>query len=128
MIRTPQIWRRRYNYSEWINLHENRNLDKRIAQDLFRREEMIWDINEEEERQLIAERQSKLVSQINQLDSYIFDVLNPGSNTVAGSMDLDDYYDYLASGTVIEEITTEEGVYLVLESGDTVGPWFLGAE
>ena len=64
MIRTPQIWRRRYNYSEWINLHENRNLDKRIAQDLFRREEMIWDINEEEERQLIAERQSKLVSQI----------------------------------------------------------------
>lgn len=127
MIRTPQIWRRRYNYSEWRNLHENRNLDERIAQDLFRREEMIWNNNEEEERQLIAERQSKLVSQINQLDSYIFDVLNPGSNTVAGSMSLDDYYDYLASGTVVEEITTEDGVYLILENGDEVGPFFLGA-
>jgi len=126
MIRTPQIWRRRYNYSEWKNLHENRNLDERIAQDLFRREEMIWNNNEEEERQLIAERQSKLVSQINQLDSYIFNVLNPSSNA-AGSLSLDDYYDYLASGTVVEEIITEDGVYLILESGDEVGPFFLGA-
>ena len=123
--RPPRMWNRRHNFSEWRRLFENRNLNEREAQDLFRQEEMIWNNYEDEIRNLIVEKQTKIVSQINQLDSYITDTMTMGS--VGGRALSADLYESLGLDmSTVEELVTERGVYLILEDGNIIGP-YLGA-
>ena len=81
---------------------------------------MRWNLYEDELRNLYFQRQTKLVSQINQLDSYINNILTVSNPNTPG-MTLD-----ALKRSAIREIVTEEGVYFVLEDGNIIGP-YLGA-
>ena len=124
--RPPRMWNRRHNFSEWRRLFENRNLNEREAQDLFRQEEMIWDNYEEELKNLIVEKQTKIVNKVNQLNSYISDVITVAIPSRGPGLSEEQYIQLGLDRSTVTEIITEEGIYLVLEDGNIIGP-YLGA-
>jgi hypothetical protein len=124
--RPPRMWSRRHNFSEWRMLSENRNLNEREAQNLFRQEEMMWDNYEEEIRNLIVEKQTKIVNQVNQLNSYISDVMTVAIPSRGPGLSNEQYTQLGLDRSTVTEIVTEEGIYLVLEDGNIIGP-YLGA-
>jgi hypothetical protein len=75
LVRIPRLWEKRYYYHSWRTLRENRDFDERDALEIFNHEERRWNAFEDEIRNQYVQRQTTLVNQINQLDSYIFDVL-----------------------------------------------------
>jgi hypothetical protein len=107
-------------------LSENRNLNEREAQDLFKQEEMMWDNYEEEIRNLIVEKQTKIVNQVNQLNSYITDVMTVAIPSRGPGLSGEQYIQLGLDRSTVTEIITEEGIYLVLEDGNIIGP-YLGA-
>jgi|TARA_R110000782_G_C14605020_1_gene391491 hypothetical protein len=107
-------------------LSENRNLNEREAQDLFKQEEMIWDNYEEELKNLIVEKQTKIVNQVNQLNSYISDVMTVAIPSRGPGLSNEQYIQLGLDRSTVTEIVTEEGIYLLLEDGNTIGP-YLGA-
>tara|TARA_R110001592_G_scaffold4627_2_gene25939 strand:+ start:227 stop:610 length:384 start_codon:yes stop_codon:yes gene_type:complete len=125
LVRIPRLWEKRHYYHEWKTLNENRDLDEDDALELFKHEERRWQLYEDELRNQYAVRQATLVNQINQLDSYIFDVLiqeaKPLYDEGGGYNDFRKLRD-----SAIREFTTEDGIYLVLEDGNILGP-YLGA-
>ena len=124
--RPPRMWSRRHSFSEWRMLSENRNLNEREAQDLFRQEEMIWDNYEEELKNLIVEKQTKIVNKVNQLNSYISDVITVAIPSRGPGLSEEQYIQLGLDRSTVTEIITEEGIYLVLEDGNIIGP-YLGA-
>ena len=124
--RPPRMWSRRHSFSEWRMLSENRNLNEREAQDLFKQEEMIWDNYEEELKNLIVEKQTKIVNQVNQLNSYISDVMTVAIPSRGPGLSNEQYIQLGLDRSTVTEIVTEEGIYLLLEDGNTIGP-YLGA-
>ena len=124
--RPPRMWSRRHDFSEWRMLSENRNLNEREAQNLFRQEEMMWDNHEEEIRNLIVEKQTKIVNQVNQLNSYISDVMTVAIPSRGPGLSNEQYIQLGLDRSTVTEIVTEEGIYLVLEDGNILGP-YLGA-
>ena len=124
--RPPRMWSRRHNFSEWRMLSENRNLNEREAQDLFKQEEMIWDNYEEELKNLIVEKQTKIVNQVNQLNSYISDVMTVAIPSRGPGLSNEQYIQLGLDRSTVTEIVTEEGIYLLLEDGNIIGP-YLGA-
>ena len=131
LVREPRLWTKRYSYSSWRTLPENSFLDEEEALELFKHEERRWDAYETEMRNQYAVRQTTLVNQINQLDSYIFDTLTSKNNRTA-----DPFYVIEEGGgynelrelrdSAVREFITEDGLYLVLEDGNIFGP-YLGA-
>ena len=124
--RPPRMWSRRHDFSEWRMLSENRNLTEREAQELFRQEEMMWNNHEEEIRNLIVEKQTKIVNQVNQLNSYISDVMTVAIPSRGPGLSNEQYTQLGLDRSTVTEIVTEEGIYLVLEDGNILGP-YLGA-
>tara|TARA_R110002167_G_scaffold802_1_gene3502 strand:+ start:411 stop:797 length:387 start_codon:yes stop_codon:yes gene_type:complete len=124
--RPPRMWSRRHDFSEWRMLSENRNLTEREAQELFRQEEMMWNNHEEEIRNLIVEKQTKIVNQVNQLNSYISDVMTVAAPSRGPGLSNEQYTQLGLDRSTVTEIVTEEGIYLVLEDGNILGP-YLGA-
>jgi len=124
--RPPRMWSRRHNFSEWRMLSENRNLNEREAQNLFRQEEMMWNNHEEEIRNLIVEKQTKIVNQVNQLNSYISDVMTVAIPSRGPGLSNEQYIQLGLDRSTVTEIVTEEGIYLLLEDGNIIGP-YLGA-
>ena len=124
--RPPRMWSRRHDFSEWRMLSENRNLTEREAQELFRQEEMMWNNHEEEIRNLIVEKQTKIVNQVNQLNSYISDVMTVAIPSRGPGLSNEQYIQLGLDRSTVTEIVTEEGIYLLLEDGNTIGP-YLGA-
>ena len=124
--RPPRMWSRRHSFSEWRMLSENRNLNEREAQDLFKQEEMIWDNYEEELKNLIVEKQTKIVNKVNQLNSYISDVMTVAAPSRGPGLSNEQYTQLGLDRSTVTEIVTEEGIYLLLEDGNTIGP-YLGA-
>ena len=124
--RPPRMWSRRHSFSEWRMLSENRNLNEREAQDLFRQEEMIWNNYEEEIRNLLVEKQTKIVNQVNQLNSYISDVMTVAIPSRGPGLSNEQYIQLGLDRSTVTEIVTEEGIYLLLEDGNIIGP-YLGA-
>tara|TARA_R110001606_G_scaffold393830_1_gene564155 strand:- start:273 stop:635 length:363 start_codon:yes stop_codon:yes gene_type:complete len=120
------MWSRRHDFSEWRMLSENRNLTEREAQELFRQEEMMWNNHEEEIRNLIVEKQTKIVNQVNQLNSYISDVMTVAIPSRGPGLSNEQYTQLGLDRSTVTEIVTEEGIYLVLEDGNILGP-YLGA-
>ena len=80
LVRIPRLWEKRYYYYEGDAL------------EIFDHEERRWNAFEDEIRNQYVQRQTTLVNQINQLDSYIFDVL-----TVS---DLSEIYGGASSGSL----------------------------
>ena len=124
--RPPRMWSRRHDFSEWRMLSENRNLTEREAQELFRQEEMMWNNHEEEIRNLIVEKQTKIVNQVNQLNSYISDVMTVAIPSRGPGLSNEQYTQLGLDRSTVTEIVTEEGIYLVLEDGNILGR-YLGA-
>ena len=120
LVRVPRLWSKRHYFHDWRSLNENKGFKDKDARELFKHEEMRWNLYEEELRHLYFQRQTKLVSQINQLDSYINNILTV-SNISTPGMTLD-----ALKRSAIREIVTEDGIYLVLEEGNIIGP-YLGA-
>ena len=128
LVREPRLWTKRYSYLGWKALPENQNLSEEDALELFKHEERRWNAYEEELRNQYASRQSTLVDQINQLDSYIFDTLTAEDNRI-----VDPFYVVEEGGgyntlrhlrdSAIKEFITENGVYLLLEDGNIIGPY-----
>ena len=130
LVRIPRLWTKRYSYLGWKALPENQNLSEEDALELFKHEERRWNAYEEELRNQYASRQSTLVDQINQLDSYIFDTLTIETNPLyaepnVGGGRAKNVPQWIRE-SAIQEIVTEDGVYFVLESGNVLGP-YLGA-
>ena len=125
LVRIPRLWEKRYYYHSWRTLRENRDFDEKDALEIFNHEERRWNAYEDEIRNQYVQRQTTLVNQINQLDSYIFDVLTQETKPLydegGGWNDLRHLRD-----SAIREFTTEDGLYLVLEDGNILGP-YLGA-
>ena len=117
LVRVPRLWSKRHYFHDWRSLNENKDFKDKDARELFKHEEMRWNLYEEELRQLYFQRQTKLVSQINQLDSYINNILTV-SNISTPGMTLD-----ALKRSAIREIVTEDGIYLVLEDGNIIGPY-----
>tara|TARA_R110000765_G_scaffold296151_1_gene391341 strand:- start:153 stop:521 length:369 start_codon:yes stop_codon:yes gene_type:complete len=120
LVRIPRLWTKRHYFHDWRSLNENKSFSDEEARELFKHEEMRWNLYEDELRNLYFQRQTKLVSQINQLDSYINNILTVSNPNTPG-MTLD-----ALKRSAIREIVTEEGVYFVLEDGNIIGP-YLGA-
>ena len=132
LVREPRLWTKRYSYLGWKALPENQNLSEEDALELFKHEERRWNAYEEELRNQYASRQSTLVDQINQLDSYIFDTLNietfRQSDIIlgGGSVNIKTVPAYAGSSAFIELITdagsllvTDEGLYLTNDNPST---------
>ena len=132
LVREPRLWTKRYSYLGWKALPENQNLSEEDALELFKHEERRWNAYEEELRNQYASRQSTLVDQINQLDSYIFDTLNietfRQSDIIlgGGSVNIKTVPAYAGSSAFIELITdagvvlvTDEGLFLTPDSPST---------
>ena len=132
LVREPRLWTKRYSYLGWKALPENQNLSEEDALELFKHEERRWNAYEEEFRNQYASRQSTLVDQINQLDSYIFDTLNietfRQSDIIlgGGSVNIKTVPAYAGSSAFIELITdaglllvTDEGLYLTNDNPST---------
>ena len=132
LVREPRLWTKRYSYLGWKALPENQNLSEEDALELFKHEERRWNAYEEELRNQYASRQSTLVDQINQLDSYIFDTLNietVGQSVIplgGGSVNIKTVPAYAGSSAFIELITdaglllvTDEGLYLTNDNPST---------
>ena len=128
LVRIPRLWTKRYSYPSWRTLPENSSLDEEEALELFKHEERRWDAYETEMRNQYAVRQTTLVNQINQLDSYIFDTLTSKNNKTS-----DPFYIIEEGGgfskfrelrdSAVREFLTEDGLYLVLEDGNVLGPY-----
>jgi hypothetical protein len=127
LARIPRLWEKRHYFHEWKILNENRNLDEEEALELFKHEEMRWNLYEDELRNQYAVRQATLVNQINQLDSYIFDTLTIEAKPLS-IVESGGGYNVLRHlrDSAIREFVTEDGLYLVLEGGNVLGP-YLGA-
>ena len=127
LVRIPRLWEKRHYFHEWKILNENRNLDEEDALELFKHEEMRWNLYEDELRNQYAVRQATLVNQINQLDSYIFDTLTIEAKPLS-IVESGGGYNVLRHlrDSAIREFVTEDGLYLVLEGGNVLGP-YLGA-
>ena len=128
LARVPRLWPKRYTYLGWRDLPENKNLDEKDAIILFEHEERRYNAYEEELYNQYANRQATLVNQINQLDTFIFDTLTPPSRNTnsipyveaegGGYNDLRHLRD-----SAVDEILTENGLFLILEDGNIVGPY-----
>ena len=125
LVRIPRLWEKRHYFHEWKTLNENRDLDEDDALELFKHEEMRWNLYEDELRNQYAVRQATLVNQINQLDSYIFDTLTIDAKPLYEEGGGYNKLQHLRDSAV-REFTTEDGLYLVLEDGNVLGP-YLGA-
>ena len=127
LVRIPRLWEKRHYFHEWKILNENRNLDEEDALELFKHEERRWQLYEDELRNQYAVRQATLVNQINQLDSYIFDTLTIEAKPLS-IVESGGGYNVLRHlrDSAIREFVTEDGLYLVLEGGNVLGP-YLGA-
>ena len=130
LVRIPRLWEKRHYFHEWKTLNENRDLSEEDALELFDHEERRWNLYEDELRNQYANRQTTLVNQINQLDSYIIDALTITNDpfyvdpNVGGGLGYN-VPQYLRN-SAIREFITEDGLYLVLEDGNILGP-YLGA-
>ena len=128
LVRVPRLWKMRYSYPEWRSLPENISLSEEEAIELYKHELRRWDAYEEELRNQYMNRQADLVNQIQQLDSYIFDTLTAEDNRI-----VDPFYVVEEGGgyntlrhlrdSAIKEFITENGVYLLLEDGNIIGPY-----
>jgi hypothetical protein len=137
LVRIPRLWEKRHYYHEWRTFPENRDFSEKDALELFKHEEKRWNLYEEELRNQYANRQSTLVNQINQLDSYIFNTLTIEADSLyvdpnEGGGKAYNLPQWLREeirgqyGDIVQEILTEDGVYVVLEDGNVIGP-YLGA-
>jgi hypothetical protein len=108
----PQLWKRFFNFTEWRTLHPHLNdLD---AERLYSMELRLFQNYENEIRNLIQTRQTKLVNQIDTLSSDISNILNVNN--------LVDVYGSSAaevppSGLIIEG---DEVVYIVTEDDNII--------
>jgi hypothetical protein len=126
LVRIPRLWSKRHYYHDWRSLNENRDYNEKDARELFRHEEMRWNYYEEETRNQQLSRQSTLVGQINSLSSYISNVLTVSNPNIGLNQPMGDNLQRALDSSKIQEIITEDGIYLILENGNILGP-YLGA-
>jgi len=122
LVRIPRLWEKRHYFHEWKTLNENRDLSEEDALELFDHEERRWNLYEDELRNQYAVRQATLVNQINQLDSYIFDTLTIEAKPLHEGGGGYNVLRHLRD-SAIREFVTEDGLYLVLEDGNILGPY-----
>ena len=125
----PRLWIRHFDFPEWRlqhpNILETLGIEETIR--FYKTELQLFKNYQEEIINQMKNRQTTLVNQINQLDSYIFDTLTlseVGIGPKGGrSLSEEQYIQLGLDQSTVVEMVTESGIYLILEDGNVIGPY-----